>query len=77
MADNFVRLVDGAHVELEGEALGHAGLAQQTACFCSGFLDIRPVAGDLLELLPARGQGMTRKNGAAHGLDDGDPREVS
>src|SRR3546814_1413554 len=68
-ADDLVGLVDTAIVQHVGFAQIDAGLLEQLPGFGAGFLDVRPVARQLLELLLRRRQRMAREGDAADRLD--------
>ena len=72
--DVFVRLIDIAVEELEGEPLG-AGLLQEAPRLGARFLDIRPIAGDLLQFLLCRRERRAGEDHAADRLHDRDLRQ--
>ena len=74
--DRLVRLRQAAVFECERVAVGHAGLAQQSAGLDATGLDVTPVAGELFQLRRRRGPWRARHLDAGDLLHDGDPREV-
>ncbi|HEV8031867.1 MAG TPA: hypothetical protein VGP42_12695 [Stellaceae bacterium] len=70
-ADVFVGLVDIAVQQLEGQSLG-ARLLQQARRLGPGLLEIRPKAGDLLQLVLRRGQRGAGKDDAADSMNVSD-----
>ncbi len=70
----FVRLIRRAIEQLEAQIFG-AGFLQQALGFRARLLDVRPIAGDLLELLLARRQRRAGKGDAADRADQRDLRQ--
>src|SRR5436190_14480902 len=65
----FVRLIRRAVEQLEAQILG-ARLLQQPLRLGTRFLDIGPIAGELLQLLFVRGERRTGKGDATYGTDN-------
>ena len=75
-ADDLVGLIHRAHIEFESKTLGHASFPKQAACLGPRFLQVRPVASDLLEFLLRRRQRVAGEDDAADGFHGGDPGEA-